>query len=62
MTLLAFTPNQRVTVTKSNNQFAEGEQYRVVTTNKINGMYSCVLKDEQGNIKGALPQDYLKER
>lgn len=57
---MEFVPNQRVTVCKAYNQFNEGEQYIVATTNKIVGMYSVILKDAEGNVKGAIPQDFIQ--
>ncbi len=56
---MEFINGQSVTVCKAYNQFNEGEQYIVAATNKIVGMYSVVLKDTEGNVKGAIPQSYL---
>lgn len=57
---MEFINGQKVIVCKAYNQFNKGEQYIVATTNKIVGMYSVVLKDAEGNVKGAIPQSSLK--
>lgn len=57
---MEFINGQSVTVCKAYNQFNEGEQYIVAATNKIVGMYSVVLKDADGNVKGAIPQNFLQ--
>lgn len=57
---MEFTNGQTVIVSRPYNQFNEGEQYIVATTNKIVGTYSVVLKDKEGNVKGAIPQGLLK--